>query len=172
MQRSDSGLPSSTPWGLVLAIGVAAVVFGAFVVVNPFDSLRVVTAMIGVLLLIAGIVGMVAGWGRGPMGAAGPLVAVVGGVILLLLPGITLKVLAIVVGLILLVWGVVTTVAAARDRRPRSNGSMAGGVVLAAVGLVVVVWPGTTLALITLLVGIAVLLFGVAMIVQALRMRT
>lgn len=172
MQRRDSGLPSSTPWGLVLAVGVAAVAFGAFVVVNPFDSLRVVTALIGVLLLVAGGVGMVAGWGRGPVGAAGPLVAVIGGVILVVLPGVTLKVLAIVVGLTLLVWGIVTTVAVARDQRPGSGRSLAGGVVLAAVGLVVVVWPGTTLALITLLVGIAVLLFGVAMIVQAFRMRT
>ncbi len=172
MQRRDGGLPSSTPWGLVLAIGVTAVAFGALVVANPFDSLRVVTALIGVLLLVVGIVGMVAGWGRGPVGAAGPMVAVVGGVILLVLPGVTLKVLAIVVGLILLIWGVVTTVAAARDRRPGSSGSMAGGVVLAILGLVVVVWPGPTLALITLLVGIALLVFGVAMIVQAFRMRT
>jgi hypothetical protein len=172
MQSRDRGLPSSTPWGLVLAIGVLAVVFGLIVVANPFDSLRVVTALIGVFMLVAGIAGLVAGRGRGATGVAGPLVAIIGGVILLVLPGVTLKVLAVVVGIILLVWGIVSALAAARDRGPGGGGSVAGGVVLAVLGLVVVVWPGPTLALITLLVGIAVLLFGVAMIVQAIRMRS
>jgi uncharacterized membrane protein HdeD (DUF308 family) len=163
---------TSAPWGLLLAAGVLTALFGLILILNPFDSLRVVTAMIGVLLLIAGIAGVAAGWGRGAAGSAGPVVAIIGGLILLILPGITLQVLAVVVGLILLVWGIVSVVVALRDRRPGQGGSVLGGVALALLGLVVVVWPGPTLALITLLVGVGVLLFGVALIVQALRLRS
>ena len=172
MQGRDRSLSSSAPWGLVLAIGVIAVVFGAIIVANPFDSLRTVTALIGVFLVIAGVVGLVAGRGHGMAGLSGPLVAVIGGVILLFLPGVTLKVAAVAVGVILLVWGVVTAFAAWRERGSSTSGSTAGGVVLAVVGLVVIVWPGPTLALLTLLFGVAVIVFGVAMVVQAIRMRT
>ena len=186
MQGHDRGLTSSTPWWLALAIGVIAVVFGAFVVqlgaivvANPFDSLRTVTALIGVFLIVAGVIGLVAGRCRGAVGVSGPLVAAGGGVLLLLLPGITAKLLAVAVGVILLVWGVVTLLAAWRDRDRGTGGSMAGGIVLAVVGLVGVAWPGPTLSLITLFFGIAVLLLGVAtilqgarMIVQAIRMRS
>lgn len=172
MQGHDRGLTSAAPWGLVLAIGVIAVVFGAIVVADPFDSLRTVTALIGVFLIIAGAIGLLAGRGHGAAGSAGPLVAVIGGVILLVLPGITLKVAAAAIGVILLVWGVVTALAAWRERRRGAGGSVAGGVVLAVVGLIVVVWPGPTLSVLTLLFGIAVLVFGVGMIVQAIRMRS
>lgn len=169
MQSRGRG-SSSSPWGLVLAVGIVAVLFGLIIVVNPFDSLRAITALVGVFLLIAGIVGVVAGRSRGAAGAAGPVVAIIGGIVLLVLPGVTLKVLAVVVGLILLTWGLVTVLAAWRERA--SGGSMAGGIALSVLGLVVVVWPGPTLALISLLVGIAVLLFGIGMVVQALRMRS
>ena len=172
MQGHDRGPTSSTPWGLALAIGVIAVVFGAVVIANPFDSLRTVTALIGVFLIVAGVIGLVAGRGHGAVGFSGPIVAVIGGVILLFLPGVTLKVAAVAVGVILLVWGVVTALAAWRERGRTTGGSMAGGVVLAVLGLVVIVWPGPTLSLLTLLFGIAVLVFGVAMIVQAIRMRS
>lgn len=171
MQGYDRGRSSSTPWGLVLAIGVIAVVFGAIVVANPFDSLETVVALIGVFLIVAGIVGVVAGRGRGAAGFSGPIVAIVGGVILLVLPGLTLKLATVAVGVILLVWGVVTALSGWRDRDRGAGGSLVGGVVLAVVGLVVVVWPGPTLSLLTFLFGLAVLLFGVAMIVQAIRMR-
>ncbi len=172
MQGFDRGVSSSAPWGLVLAIGVIAVVFGAIVVANPFDSLATVTALIGVFLIVAGVFGLVAGRGRGAVGFSGPIVAIIGGVVLLFLPGVTLKVAAVAVGVILLVWGVVTALAAWRGRERGAGGSMAGGVVLAVVGLVVIVWPGPTLSLLTFLFGLAVLVFGVGMIVQAVRMRS
>ena len=172
MQGYERGRSSSAPWGLVLAIGVIAAIFGAIVAFNPFDSLETVVALIGVFLIVAGIVGMIAGRGRGAAGFSGPIVAVVGGVILLVLPGLTLKLAAVAVGVILLVWGVVTALAAWRERDRGAGGALAGGVVLGVIGLVVIVWPGPTLSLLTFLFGLAVLIFGIGMIVQGIRMRT
>jgi uncharacterized membrane protein HdeD (DUF308 family) len=165
---------SGTPWGVLLAIGIVAVVFGLIVIANPFDSLRFVAALIGLFLLIAGIIGVVASVrGRGGTGSwYGPVIAIIGGLILMVVPGLTLQLLAVLVGAILLIWGVVTALQGVRGGGGREQGSVVGGIVLAVLGLVVVAWPSASLSLITLLAGIAILLFGIALIVQAFRLRT
>ena len=44
-------------------------------------------------------------------------------------------------------------------------------VILAIVGIVFIVWPGPTIALLMILVGLSAILFGVASIAQALALR-
>ena len=76
-----------------------------------------------------------------------------------------------IVGLTLIAWGGVQSgiaIASARDGRA---GMLVSGVLILLLGVVIVAWPGPTLALLTTLFGAAVILAGVAAITLALRMR-
>ena len=45
------------------------------------------------------------------------------------------------------------------------------GVLLAIVGIIVVAWPGPTIAILMVLVGLDAILFGISMIAQGLALR-
>ena len=56
----------------------------------------------------------------------------------------------------------------------RSSMRVAGtivGLILAIVGLVFIIWPGPTVTLLMILVGLSALIFGISAIVQALALR-
>ncbi len=79
--------------------------------------------------------------------------------------------MAIIVGLAFLVSGVSVAVAALAARG-ESYGAVVGfGAVIAVIGLVFIIWPGPTVAILMILVGLAALLFGIGAIVQALSLR-
>ena len=61
---------------------------------------------------------------------------------------------------------------AAISARGEGYGVVVGfGVLLAVVGLIFIIWPGPTVTLLMILVGLSALLFGISAIVQALAMR-
>ena len=100
-----------------------------------------------------------------------PIVAIVGGVILLFWPGLTLKALAVIVGLTLIAWGAVQSGLAIASAREGRSGMLLTGVAILLLGVIVVAWPGPTLALLTTLFGAAVILAGAAAVALGLRMR-
>ena len=54
----------------------------------------------------------------------------------------------------------------------RASGVVAGfGFILAIVGLVFIIWPGPTVTLLMILVGLSALIFGISAIAQALALR-
>jgi len=161
----------SSAWPVLLGVGVVAIILGLVVVANIWESLRFVGILIGIALLFSGVVGLALGARRGGTSAAAAVVAVIGGVILLFWPDLTLKALAVIVGLTLIFWGGVQSGLALASSREGRSGMLVSGVLLLLLGVVVVAWPGPTLALITTLVGVAVILGGVAAVVQALLLR-
>jgi len=166
------GVPASM-WGGLLVGGIVAAILGIIVIFNPFDSVRFLTVVVGIAFVVAGIFGIVASIrGTSRMGVLGPIVALIGGIVLIVVPEGSVKTLAIVVGIILLAFGVVTIVGAVGARQDGGWGPALVGAVLAVLGLIVIVWPGPTLALIAVLVGISVLVSGIGMIAQAFRLRS
>jgi uncharacterized membrane protein HdeD (DUF308 family) len=154
-------------------IGVIAVILGLVVIFNPFDSVRFVTIVIGIALLISGVLGIVASIrGTSRIGVAGPIVAFIGGLVLVILPEGSVKSAAIVAGIIFMAFGIVTVVVALTARDTGGWPPVLAGLLLSAIGLVVVVWPGPSLALLALLAGVAIVLFGIGMVVQAFRLRS
>jgi uncharacterized membrane protein HdeD (DUF308 family) len=168
----DKAMAPSALWWTALIGGIVAVILGLLVVFNPFDSVRFLTVIVGVALAVGGIFGIVASIrGTSRVSVAGPIIAVIGGLVLIFLPEQSVKTAAIIIGIVLLAFGIVTLIAAIVASKEVGWGPVVGGVVLAILGLVVVVWPGPTLSLIAILVGIAVLVSGLSMIVQAFRLR-
>jgi len=62
-------------------------------------------------------------------------------------------------------------VLALSDRQSGGWAVALAGTVLAVIGLVVVVWPGPSIAFLAFLAGVAIVLFGFAMVAQGFRLR-
>jgi uncharacterized membrane protein HdeD (DUF308 family) len=158
-------------WGLVLAVGIVAVVFGILVLANIWGSVHLVAVFAGLFLLFAGILQFfVGGGGRTGRIIAG-VVAIVLGVALIAWPEASVKTVAVIIGLAFVISGVSVAVAAIAARSEGYGAVVGFGAVIAVVGLVFIIWPGPTVAILMVLVGLAALLFGIGAIVQALALR-
>jgi uncharacterized membrane protein HdeD (DUF308 family) len=158
-------------WGLVLAAGIVAVVFGAVVLANLWNSVRLVAVLAGLLLLFAGVLQFVIAGGAKRARMAAGVVAVVAGVALVAWPDASVKTVAVIIGMALLLSGVALVVASLAARGDGFGPVTVVGIVLAVVGLVFVVWPGPTIMLLMTLIGAAVLIAGIWAIVRALTLR-
>jgi uncharacterized membrane protein HdeD (DUF308 family) len=166
--------PPNRSWGTLLALGIVALVFGIVVLANIWASVRLVAIFAGLFLLFAGVLQFVRAGGaqqRAGKIVAG-IVAVVAGILLIAWPEASVKTVAVIVGVSFLIWGIVWAVAALVDRGEEGWGVAFGfGVLLAIIGVVVVAWPGPTIAVLMILVGLNAVLFGVASIAQAIAIR-
>jgi drug/metabolite transporter (DMT)-like permease len=158
-------------WGLVLAVGIVAVVFGILVLANIWGSVHLVAIFAGLFLLFAGVLQFFIGGGGKTGRVVAGVIAIVAGVALIFWPGASIKTVAVLVGIAFLISGVAVA-AAAISTRGEGYGAVVGvGAVLAIIGLVFIIWPGPTVTLLMVLVGLAALLFGIGAIVQALALR-
>jgi len=158
-------------WGVLLAVGIVAVVFGIIVLANIWASIHLVAIFAGLFLLFAGIMQFFAGGGaRGGRIVAG-ILAILAGILLIVWPDASVKTVAIIVGLSFLIWGVVVAVAAISARTEGYGVIVGFGAVLAIIGVVFIAWPGPTVTILMILVGVSALLFGISSIVQGLALR-
>jgi uncharacterized membrane protein HdeD (DUF308 family) len=171
MQGREIRVDGSSVWAMLLGIGVVLIILGLVIVANIWESLSFLGVLIGLALLFLGVFGIAVGARRGGGWALAPIVAVIGGVVLLFWPDLTLKALAVIVGLTLIAWGGVQSGLAIASTREGRGGMLATGVLILLLGVIVVAWPGPTLALLTTLFGAALILAGVAAVAQGLRMR-
>ncbi len=172
MQGKEIRVSGSSVWAILLGMGIVLIILGLVIVANIWESLAFLGILIGIVLLFVGVVGVAAGAKRGGGWMLAPIVAIVGGVILLFWPGLTLKALAVIVGLTLIAWGAVQSGLAIASAREGRSGMLVSGVLILLLGVVIVVaWPGPTLALLTTLFGAAVILAGAAAVALGLQMR-
>jgi len=160
-------------WGVMLAAGIAAVIFGIIVLANIWGSVRLVAILAGLFLVFAGIMQIVhaAGAERKTGRIIGGLVILILGLVLVFWPDSSVKTVAVLVGLAFLFWGVVMALAAFIDRGEGWGIAAGFGVLLALVGIIVVAWPGPTIAILMILVGLDAILFGASLIAQGLALR-
>ena len=160
-------------WGLLVALGVVAIVFGLVVLANIWASVHLVAVFAGLFLLFAGVmqlVGRSTGRSRAGRIFAG-LLAIVAGIVLIAWPGASIKTVAVVVGVSFLIWGIAVAIAAFVDRGEGWGIAAGFGVLLALVGIVVIAWPGPTIAILMILVGLDAILFGASLVAQGLALR-
>jgi uncharacterized membrane protein HdeD (DUF308 family) len=158
-------------WGLVLAVGIVAVVFGILVLANIWGSVHLVAIFAGLFLLFAGIMQFFIGGASKTGRIVAGVIAIVAGVALIAWPEASVKTVAVIVGLAFLISGISVVVAAIAARGEGYGAVVGFGVVIAIVGLIFIIWPGPTVTILMVLVGLAALLFGIGAIVQALSLR-
>jgi len=167
----DSRGLARASWGIVLAVGIVAVVFGIIVLANIWGSVQLVAIFAGLFLLFAGILQFFVGGGAKTGRIVAGVIAIVAGVALIAWPEASVKTVAVIVGLSFLIWGIAVAVAAIASHGEGYGVVVGFGVLLALVGIVFIAWPGPTVTLLMILVGLSAVLFGISAIVQALALR-
>ena len=160
-------------WGVLLAIGIVAIVFGVIVLFNIWGSVRLVAILAGLFLVFAGVMQFVSV--RGHRRKAGRIIsgviALAIGIGLIVWPDTSVTTVAVLVGLAFLIWGVAWAVAALVDRGEGWGVALGFSIVLVIVGAVFIAWPGPTIAIMMALVGIAAIVFGIGSVAQGLALR-
>lgn len=106
--------------GLLALIGVLSAIAGLVLIKKPFDTLVVFALIIGVWFVVAGIVRFVTAIAS-PEGRGGNLVVsvfdLIAGVVILAWPDLSLKTLAVIIGIVLILRGMVFIAAGMQLRK-------------------------------------------------------
>jgi uncharacterized membrane protein HdeD (DUF308 family) len=161
-------------WWLSVLLGLATIAVGVFALASQFNAVSTLVALAGMLLLFAGAVEFVLGAAIRPASWLAIIAGVTSstlGIVALVWPGMTLLVLAFLVGVGLLFWGVYDIYLSLTDPvvRPRSF-ALASGIALVALGIIALVWPIGSGVVLGVLVGIFLVVQGVFSFVAGLRM--
>ncbi|MFJ5932917.1 HdeD family acid-resistance protein [Streptomyces sp. NPDC093071] len=173
------GALAGAAWQALLLAGVAALILGVLVLVWPGASLVVAGVLFGLYLLFSGVLQLVAAFGT-HVSTALRVMAFISGALSILLGllcfrGATQSILllALWIGIGWLFRGITQTVAAASDpAMPARGWQVFLGIVSALAGVVLIVSPLESAAVLTLLGGIWLVAVGAVEIVTALQVRS
>ncbi|MEV0112849.1 HdeD family acid-resistance protein [Streptomyces sp. NPDC050844] len=173
------GSLAKSAWQVVMVAGVASLILGVLVLVWPGASLWAAGVLFGLYLLVSGIFQLVAAFGT-HVSAAMRVMAFISGALSVLL-GLfcfrgqmqSILLLALWIGIGWLFRGITQTVAAASDPNMPARGWQAClGVISALAGIVLIVSPFESVAVLTLVGGVWLLVVGVVEIVTAFQVRS
>ncbi|WP_251094052.1 HdeD family acid-resistance protein [Streptomyces sp. Caat 7-52] len=169
---------SRATWQIVLITGVGSLVLGILVLVWPDESLLVVGVLFGLYLLYSGVLQLVSAFGT-HQATSLRVLAFISGALSILLglicfrgPMQSILLLALWIGIGWLFRGITQTVAAVHDSRMPARGwQIFLGIVTFIAGIVLIDSPFESIAVLTLVGGIWLIVVGVVEIVTALRIR-
>jgi uncharacterized membrane protein HdeD (DUF308 family) len=151
-------------WWLLLVGGLISMVFGVALLVWPERTLTTIAILLGIYLLIVGLLLICLLFFERPGSRAGLLLrgvlAVVAGLIVIRHPGGSILVVAMAIGILLVVSGIIKLVAAT-DAVAGRGWLLLGAVVDLAIGVVLVAWPQFGVTSLAVLLGIVLILRGV-----------
>lgn len=151
-------------WWLSVLAGIALVGVGVWLLANPFRSVVVLAALVGLSLIASGIVEALARGGPQDLGWPawiGGALLVATGIAVLAWPDITLWALAGLAGVGLIVVGLLgAAITPTRRERPGWQAGTALGVLSIVVGVVVLAWPDATLVVLAVLLGVRAVITG------------
>jgi uncharacterized membrane protein HdeD (DUF308 family) len=160
-------------WPWVLGLGIVAVIFGLVVLSHAFGSLSALLWLTGLFLLFMGIAQLMT-LGRGGRRGAhllGAAISIIGGLILLVWPGETLRGVATIAGITVLIWGLARLFTALREKRDGRTWDLIAGGALIVLGIIMVVWPNATITLVGVFVGLVAIAWGVLTVMSAFNLR-
>ncbi|WP_460063235.1 HdeD family acid-resistance protein [Streptomyces sp. YKOK-I1] len=164
-------------WTWLLGSAVATLVPGILVLVWPDETLHVLAVLIGLYLLVTGLFRFVAVFAREDHGERLPglllsVLYVLAGVLCLRNPLQTIAALSLIVGVVWLVSGVLTLYTALATRDLPHRGFVLAVALLAVVaGIVVLALPTESARALTRLLGLWLVLLGLAEVALALAWR-
>jgi len=167
-------------WGWILAFGVVTLLTGVAALVWPGRTLVVVAVLFGIQLIVTGIFRFAAAFASDDLtGGTRVLLAVLG--VFSLIIGlyavrhvlITLLALALLLGIFWIISGAVELFTALSRRGMRGRGWTATmGILSILAGIVVLVYPGITLVVLAVVLGVWLLVFGAMQIFLAFQIRS
>jgi len=160
--------------GLRVAVGVlgaATAVVGIVLLFNPVAAARTLALLMGLAFVLGGVLEIAEGWDTRWRWASAALgaVLVIGGLLAVVWPGITLWVLALITGLSLIAHGVgrIGVAVTGRDEIKGWGWLAAAGAFGLILGVVALVWPQATVLVLSLILGLQVTVFGLLLLAAA-----
>ena len=160
--------------GLIIAAGVLGFVIGVLVLVWPAPSTVVLAWLFAIQMCLSGVLQLVAAFAGDGSGAERALFALLGalliviGLLCLRAPLQTAVVLGLLIGASWVVSGIIGIVAAIGARR---GWGIASGLVSVIGGAAVLVYPGTSVVVLTWLFGVVLVLIGIFVVIEGFAAR-
>lgn len=152
------------PWAALMIIGVLTLGLGVWLILSRQMALATVAVLLAIGLFLNGLSEVVFAPDRSKpaIGYALGGLLIVGGVVVILQPGTGLKVLATVIGVILVAAGIFQAASAVYEREEVAHWAwlLAFGLVTVVVGIAAIVWPDVTIRVISILFGIRLIIVG------------
>jgi len=153
-------------------LGLAALVIGVVLLFNPVAAARTLALLLGLSFVIGGLLEMAVGWWaeqRRWVSVVLGAVLVVGGILAVVWPRVTLFTLALITGTSLIIHGAarIGLAVAARRELPNWGWLAFAGAVNLLVDVVAVVWPQATVFVLSVILGLQIALFGLVLLIAA-----
>ena len=161
-------------WWVFLVLGLAAVALGTLLVLDVFTAVATLAVLVGFSLLVSGFLDLFAVDRFQPpwLGTLSGVVFLASGVVALAWPAATLRAVAVVAGLGLLIGGAFRAGAATGRRDSRGWWvSLLGGIASCIAGVVALAWPQVTILTLGVVLGLRTLVLGVLEVGFALSLR-
>ncbi|MBP7972339.1 MAG: DUF308 domain-containing protein [Candidatus Nanopelagicales bacterium] len=163
-------------WWLVLFLGVVSVIVGGIILAQPFAAVRVAALIFGIWLLVSGIFQLAQSFDRRiettgrVLGAVSGIIGIVLGIVALKSVDNRIELLILFIGIWWIMRGIMQLIV----------GSGKGGSVFYVflgllgifAGIVVLVWPIKSLAVLTAVAGIWLLVLGIFEIISSFMIRS
>lgn len=162
-------------WWAFMVRGVLAGVLGLAALIWPSASLAILLRLVGIFCLLDGVTGLIGAFRTSERGAhlLQAILGLVVGALLLFWPEGSVRTLLVIFGIWALLTGVSQIVAARQQQAGGDERSAMTtiGWIAAAVGVILIVWPGTGVVTIAWLIGIVALILAALLIWLALRFK-
>lgn len=173
--RPAAERPLSELWWLPVAHGAVVALIGFLLLLVPGRTLTFVATLAGISLLLVAVFNAVTALGRGHTGSERvsglgiALLAGVAGIVVIARPEGSIRTIAVVTGVYLLVMGV-TFLVLGSPKGGRGHGRLSGGLALLA-GVVLLVWPDETVGIVATIYGAFLVTLGIAEVLLGLKAR-
>src|SRR6185437_7031798 len=167
-------------WKWTLAAGVLTIVLGGIVLAWPGPTILVASTLFGVYLLLTGFIGLFMAFTL-PSSAAMRILLFISGALSVVLAilsfrhfgdGYAILLLSLWIGIGFIFQGISGVAAGIGENDlPGRGWYIAAGIISVIAGLVVLVWPFDSIAVLTLAAGICLVIIGITQIVHALQTR-
>ncbi len=150
------------------ATGILMLVIGVILLLWPGATVLSVCSILGWCLLVGGAVEIILGMtgNRSPAGTAGGAVSAIVGLVFITRPEIVISILPVVIGLALSAAGIglLVSVIARRSFGTLATMKIIGGTITLVVGLILMFHPLTSVKLLTVVLGIVLIYYGILFI--------
>ncbi|WP_274910997.1 HdeD family acid-resistance protein [Streptomyces sp. WZ-12] len=172
------GTLANLGWQALFTVGLAAIALGVVVLAWPGKTLHVVGLAFGIYLLVSGVFQLAAAFGAHVPGHLRALHFITGAISVLLglicLKGTlqSLLLLALWIGFGWLLRGIMMSAgAASAPQAPARGWQIFLGIITMLAGIVLIVSPFSSIAVLALVAGIMAIVLGVTEVIHAIRMR-
>src|SRR5262249_31154306 len=154
----------------VLIAGVCTTILGLLVLFNPWDTLAALIYIVAIAFIISGLATVLEHDERFPRSVtvlSGMVWILTGLVILAFGADQTLKLLATVAGIGLVIRGALRAAVALNQQVIHKTYYVVMGIVNIAFGIVVIVWPEPAVSVVAFLIGISIFIAGILEVAMA-----